>query len=119
MGSIKSCSEEIAYDITKLTNTQSKIRILADTTLIINKIRESKGNNIRIYPNPTNRFINVNTYANIKNIDIYNIYGMKVFTQTIFENNKIEIDLGEFDSGTYLVRIITDNGVFQSKIIKK
>ncbi|RLD83101.1 MAG: hypothetical protein DRJ07_07310 [Bacteroidetes bacterium] len=64
--------------------------------------------NIRLYPNPTSGKINISNPNNLEleSIEIYNIYGQKLFDD--IQNNKIDIQ--NFARGIYLVKIEGLNG---------
>jgi len=73
-----------------------------------------------VYPNPTNNFINLDFSDGIENISVemFNMLGQRV---KVFENknNFKNLDLSEFTSGIYLLKIIKDNETFQTIKIKK
>ena len=62
-----------------------------------------------IFPNPASiaETININTKESIENIDIYNVLGLKIMTIT---DNKIPTE--GMSSGTYIVKIYLENGMF-------
>lgn len=68
-----------------------------------NEITNKK--DIKLYPNPTNSILTIESKNNINaNIDIYNIYGVKVLQQII--NDKIEsIDVSDLAKGYYFIKI--------------
>ncbi len=72
-------------------------------------------NNIQIYPNPTTGKLNV---LNVENatIEVFNIVGEKVVS--INNSNSIEqIDLSDFNNGTYIVRVLTKESVLTTKVV--
>ncbi len=77
---------------------------------------------ISIYPNPTNNFVTikfphaVNAQASV---DVYNIMGVKVFTETIQSgSNTARLDMSVFSNGVYLL-IINDGTKITTKRISK
>lgn len=70
-----------------------------------------KNNDLKIFPNPTTGKINI-VAENIKQVEIYNISGIKVKS-----TNKKEIDLSQQSKGVYLIRVITNKGAMTKKII--
>ena len=65
---------------------------------------------IVIYPNPTQGKFTIDLGSSlfyIDSIDIYNLLGQKVYAESNFENEKIEIDLSTMPKGVYFVRITT------------
>lgn len=75
---------------------------------------EDTGNVITVYPNPTNGQIKIEV-EDLKHITISNILG-----QTIYEGNAngdtFEYNFGKHDSGLYLIKIETANGMVAKKI---
>lgn len=81
--------------------------------LAINTFEEST---IRIYPNPVTDILVVSDLNefDIKNISIYSSSGEK-----LKETNVSRIDLSDFASGIYFVKISTKNGMSTRLVIKK
>ncbi len=72
---------------------------------------------LAIYPNPSTRFVNVETaHVGKGQLSIYSIQGIKIFEQNITGNTTL--DLGELATGIYLIQIETAGGKAQQKIIK-
>ena len=74
-----------------------------------NSISNNDINNIMIYPNPTDGNLNINVVG-MKHISIVNTLGQVVYDNNIDSNNEI-IDMSQYNSGVYVVRIETENGV--------
>ncbi|MBQ7532457.1 MAG: choice-of-anchor J domain-containing protein [Bacteroidales bacterium] len=73
-------------------------------------INEIDGN-VRVYPNPTNGIVNINAEG-LKNIVVMNTLGQKVF-----ETAENQIDLSQFGTGLFMLRIETENGVSVQRIM--
>lgn len=80
---------------------------------------------IKIFPNPTNGFINLEILSesdNIQNVSIYSTLGELVFESTIF-NNKIQMNLSALEVGIYFAKITISqakgNPIFTYKIVKE
>ena len=75
-------------------------------------------NTFRIYPNPVQNSLTIitNQTIEIKELNIYNTLGQLV--QTIKNPNKT-IDVSSLQTGNYLLKIITDNGVNIQKFNKE
>ncbi len=70
-----------------------------------------------IYPNPSNYTINVHTgRMNVSSIELYNLCGQKVLTAATTSNPTINIYA--LPQGTYILKVVTDGGTFQRKVIK-
>jgi hypothetical protein len=77
------------------------------------------GNNISIYPNPSEGNFTVTTSdANQKKISVYDIVGNE-FLNFNSSDKLISVDLGEAASGIYFLKIETDAGMFTEKLFKR
>ena len=76
---------------------------------------------LRIYPNPTNGFINIriNNYVGKVNFQVIDING-RIVSEYKNQDFNVEkaLDLNSLQSGVYVIKIIGDNLNFTEKIIK-
>lgn len=75
-------------------------------------------NSFTAYPNPVKDILNVSFTQNISEVAVYNLLGQQV----LFVNmnaNKGQIDMSSLTSGTYLVKVKTENAVQTIKVIKQ
>ncbi len=73
--------------------------------------------NIRFYPNPTNKILNLETEDSEFTIIMTDLSGKKVF-ENHYMNNKVEIDINNFSPGTYLINYQSNTSNFDKIIIK-
>jgi len=80
-------------------------------------LKNNKSNFIYIYPNPCNKFINIenNYYKNYK-IEIYNITGQLMLEKHI-NNKKETIFLTNFNSGIYFIKLLTRKEMLTKKLV--
>ncbi len=74
-------------------------------------------NNIEIYPNPVVNTLRIKSTDILKKIDIYDISGKIIKSQDNF-NDKNEVNISEVKSGTYFIRIISNNKSQTLKFVK-
>lgn len=91
--------------------------------LTISKISENDlSNNIRIFPNPTNSYLEVeidNPDFKTFTIRIYNIMGKLYYEEKILDKKQI-IYLSNFCNGTYIIQITNKNILISThKVIKQ
>ena len=81
---------------------------------VLTGINDIKNTNIKIYPNPTNNFINIEGLTKNENntIQIFDVQGKLVITKIITE--KGTIDLSELNKGVYVIKI----GELAQRIVK-
>lgn len=80
--------------------------------MIVTHIDENHAD-VHIFPNPTNGLLNIEGQGTMR-ITVNNLLGQKL-QETTAEGNII-LDLSRYESGMYLVRIETENGVMVQKI---
>ena len=74
----------------------------------------SKNEIITIYPNPTESYINIESFETPIAIIIYNVLGEKVITKT----NTNKIDVKDLESGIYIINITNSLGSINKKFVK-
>lgn len=70
---------------------------------------------INMYPNPANDNVTIETKSNIKNINLYDLNGRKVYS-TALDNNSVTLNVDFLNSGLYIVNITTENGEIIEKL---
>ena len=90
--------EEKSYSITSTLSTNS----------FINKP-------IKTFPNPALDVINISSLFNIDKVEIYNVLGKKV--QSVL--NAKQLNVGNLQSGIYILKMSADKKIISKKIVKK
>ncbi|RZK26313.1 MAG: T9SS type A sorting domain-containing protein [Flavobacterium sp.] len=67
------------------------------------------------YPNPVKDILNINYTQNITDVAVYNILGQQVLN-SVANANKTQLDMSSLATGTYLVKVKTENAVKTIKI---
>ncbi|KXN98287.1 hypothetical protein LS48_12035 [Aequorivita aquimaris] len=100
-------------DLVSSSQIDSKIAWYNNNTL---GISENEIPNYRIYPNPTNGILYIESKESISQISVYTILGQLIETN----QNTNQIDLSKAESGVYLLKIEDANGNSQThKIVKE
>jgi hypothetical protein len=82
---------------------------------MVSNISESK---FIIYPNPTLGKVHINTLSqNLNTIMVYNILGSLVYFENLISEKEIELDLSHLKKGLYHIRVRSNNGVENHKIL--
>ena len=74
-------------------------------------------NSITLYPNPSNREINISSENIINSVEIFNSLGQRLYQEKINSNEKT-IDISSFVNGVYILGVNTENGFIRKKVIK-
>lgn len=73
-------------------------------------------NDIVAYPNPVKDFLSFKTENKIFKIEVYDIAGRILSSNLISEN---KIDLSELKTGNYILKLYTEKGIMNTKIMKE
>ena len=79
------------------------------------------GSNINLYPNPSNSILNVqikNSASNVQ-LKVYDLLGKRVYKETMTSNEVSKIDVSNWDTGLYLIKISSDTGEETKRFIKQ
>lgn len=75
-------------------------------------------NVLRAYPNPLKDLLNISYDKEITSLSIYDLLGQEVVSIAI-NNNESTVDVSNLASGTYLVKVTSNNEVKTFKVIKE
>lgn len=77
-------------------------------------------NQINIYPNPANDYININdnSFQNLLNITIYNTIGQILYTKQNITSNNLQIDISNYNSGLLFIKIESNKQSIIYKLLK-
>lgn len=119
LGQVDSYIEQFEYRMTfqKTCFTRNNINLLGNPYVGLNESDKNEG--ILFYPNPFNDKLKIeyNTKSSCI-ITISNIFGQEVFSE-IFTNSNPTIELAYLNKGIYLLKIDSERGSFQKKIVKE
>jgi len=102
---------DIGVPFTKNFELDSKPAGIASTEL---------SNQILVYPNPTSGEFKVQSSRfKVQSVDIYDVYGRKALVSPVsFMSPETTVNISNFSAGIYFVKITTENGVVEKKVIK-
>lgn len=72
-------------------------------------LEETLTPSISISPNPTENVLSISSEEQLKTIEVYSMEG-KILLQTSVNALSVEVRLNSFSSGTYLLKVYTENG---------
>jgi hypothetical protein len=75
-------------------------------------------NSFTAYPNPVKDVLNLSFTENISQVAVYNLLGQKVLVMDM-NATKGQVDMANLATGTYLVKVNTENAVKTIKVIKQ
>jgi Secretion system C-terminal sorting domain len=106
-----------------IVNANGTISYTVNQSTVLSNYQNVYENQFSIFPNPTsgNFSIKNNLFENETFLNVFDILGNKIISNEKIDNNSKEIDLSNFASGMYFVKISdVNNNILQTeKIIKK
>jgi len=108
------------FNVTGIDIDTNRVGAIAEGRSYITDINdaESMNNAVSVYPNPNSGIFSVTLAAEISSdmtVNVYNTLGELVKTVTV-DGTTTSIDLSEFASGVYVVKVIADNQIATKKI---
>lgn len=100
---------DIDNTIYSVNNEEDCLLIKLNSSLELNE----KNNKFSIFPNPSSDFIHINSNSEINLIEIFDLNG-----NLIHKTNSSNIDIREFSSKFYIIRITSENETYQYKLCK-
>jgi len=85
------------------------------TTETITNIRQLSDDDYSIYPNPTNGFVTIEMNAFENDLEVYTSSGKRL--QQLSFVQKTSLDLSNYSSGLYWIKLINSEGMIVKKII--
>ena len=104
---------EGTYSVT-VTDSENCESVATVDVLDLTFINEVNGKEIGIYPNPTVGKLNITNVENTS-IYIYNVLGDEIL-RIENPNNFNTVDISEYANGTYIIKIVAENGVYTKPV---
>ena len=102
------------YAVDKAFNYSDEI-VVSDATL---GITENIVLDFKLYPNPVKDILNIETNnVNIQNVNIYDVLGKKVWSQSELTSNSINIS--SLNKGLYFIKLTSEGQSVTRKIVKE
>lgn len=79
---------------------------------------KNSSKNIAVYPNPAKSVLNISGLQNNSNVVITDVSG-KIMANYTINNNQTSIDIHDFSSGVYFIRISNDELIYVTKFMKE
>ena len=74
-------------------------------------------NSIRIYPNPTNSLLNIDSEILMRKISLLDLSGRTMEIKENLNRKQHSMDVSFYNAGIYLLRIDTEEGRFVRKVV--
>jgi hypothetical protein len=71
---------------------------------------------IAVYPNPARNILNITSTSDITHVTVMNYVGQVVYNQRVVEDNNLELNVSNYETGVYMVKVETAAGILVKKI---
>ena len=111
---------EYCYTVTSMgASSESDPSEEACTKTLGESIAENTSS-FNIFPNPATDNLSIEANEEITEVNIYNIIGVNVYNEQCTMNNlQLDINISDFNSGVYFVKVKTANGETVKRFIKQ
>jgi len=111
--------DDVTYANSQTCNENAETGFCVDPIVTFNvnctlSVEEYEKSKIKVYPNPTESIINIQSLKLIDKITVYSIVGNIVLEKL----NTSTIDLSDYNSGVYFLKISINNRIESIKVIK-
>ena len=116
---VASGGNTVYYRVYPFVNTvlgSYRLNVRIKRTAWATGIENLNSNKIVVYPNPANNTLNVSSQSMISSIEIINVLGQVVKTQTPIEDNKTMFDISALTNGIYFIKVKDAEQLFTQKI---
>lgn len=109
----QNCNDEVTFKTgyTDINEDATTVKLLGENQLGMGQVK--------IYPNPTNNFVNIEFNYPVSAgtyFQIFNIYGQAVTKPIVAKENVNQVDLSEFGQGNYIIEIVHENHILRRKV---
>jgi len=87
-----------------------------ENTLMVSTTIPQADFSVNIFPNSINNYLNIDTNEPLTQIEIYDLFGRQLAT---YNGQQTQISIKDLSSGTYMIRLINQEGQYLSKRIEK
>ncbi len=82
----------------------------------LSNLKENSSDKISVYPNPTNKILNINSNIKLERVSLYNALGMLIYDSKKAAK-KYQIDVSNFTPNIYLLKLSNINNQVIRKVI--
>ena len=80
-------------------------------------VPENEGVQITLYPNPAKNAVTILSEDGLQQIEVYNLLGQPIEVTTLDGENKYIIDINNYASSIYFVRIMSEHGITTKRLL--
>ncbi|NPD45282.1 MULTISPECIES: T9SS type A sorting domain-containing protein [unclassified Lentimicrobium] len=80
-------------------------------------ITENKSSdNVRLFPNPANDFVQISSAESLNRINLYNLMGQKIYTLNVSDQSQVQLNTALFENGIYILEIESSTSIESKRL---
>ena len=96
-----------------LCSDTAYVNIIIDAPLGISSLNE----NVKIYPNPTNNILHIQSSETIDNMRIIDLDGREIMHQKFVNSNSIQLNVSAWKSGIYFIEYYSQQKIKRNRFV--
>jgi hypothetical protein len=111
--------DDIIYEVENtISFSEDAVVGTLDNPYIIQLNNDIQIDGINVYPTLVKDVLNISSKENINNVSVYNVNGLEVYRGENYSEST-QINLENLNSGTYFVKVMTENGNVKVRCVVK
>lgn len=122
----KADSDNYMFAIGTVNGTTGKSSVivkvnLGKSSLGVAPTPEKEASNVQVYPVPAAEKVSLSFSSSVvpNKIAVYSVSGTELYAAKVQSTDHLEVDMSQFASGIYFIKLFSDSGVVTKKIVKK
>jgi hypothetical protein len=79
----------------------------------------AEANSLIVYPQPVEETLNMRSPAEAQSVDIYDISGRRVVSQSLGGGRSHSVGVGSLTAGTYIINVNCGGKIYKEKFVKR
>ena len=111
--------DDVIYEVENtISFSEDAVVGALDNPYIIQLNNDIQIDGINVYPTLVKDVLNISSKENINNVSVYNVNGLEVYRGENYSEST-QINLENLNSGTYFVKVMTENGNVKVRCVVK
>lgn len=110
---------DLGFNVTSFVPNPNADVVCKIASSVLSTDELNSDSEIKIYPNPVQNLLNIQSSVQIRQIEITDLSGKTIYKKSKINQNQFEIQTRNFSKGVYIIQIKTDKKSQTKKFIKE
>lgn len=110
---------DLGFNVTSFVPNPNSDVVCKIASSVLSTDELNSDSEIKIYPNPVQNLLNIESGVQIRQIEITDLSGKTIYKKSKINQNQFEIQTRNFSKGVYIIQIKTDKKLQTKKFIKE